>query len=357
VCEGGDVGRCSIWRDQIAECYIQNAVHRVRSRSGYSNGFLYYWLSLLKGAGYIDLVCNKATIAHLTVEKLRALPLFCPPQGEQQAIAAFLDRETAKIDALIAKKERLIKVLEEKQKATINQAMSQGLDTDTPRKDSGMAWIGAIPAHWEIGKLKFYLQSIEQGWSPLCENRQADSNEWGVLKAGCVNAAEFDATEQKALPAEMAPQPKYEIRTGDVLMSRANTRELLGSAAIVKCVRPRLLLCDKLYRLLARPTLLDPRYLVTVLRTHMMRYQMEREATGTSGSMQNIGQDTVQNLILPLPPLVEQRAMIDWFDAQTQMIGTLTVRLRTHIDTLHEHRTALISAAVTGKIDVREDLS
>src|SRR5262249_34466462 len=91
-------------------------------------------------------------------------------------------------------------------------------------KDSGPPWFGEMPSQWEATRLKFWLRGIEQGWSPSCENRPAELHEWGVLKVGCVNGTQFDPDEQKALPPELEPIPALEIKEGDVLMSRANTR-------------------------------------------------------------------------------------------------------------------------------------
>jgi type I restriction enzyme S subunit len=105
-------------------------------------------------------------------------------------------------------------------------------------KDSGIPWVGETPSPWEVRRLKFCLRGIEQGWSPACENRPAELHEWGVLKVGCVNGTAFNPDEQKALPPDLEPIPELEIKPGDVLMSRANTRELLGSASVVGQVRP-----------------------------------------------------------------------------------------------------------------------
>src|SRR5205085_2864439 len=125
------------------------------------------------------------------------------------------------------------------------------------------------------------------GWSPSCENRVADADEWGVLKVGCVNGTAFNENENKALPKDLKPIPGLEIKLGDILMSRANTRELLGSASIVRNVRPRLLLCDKLYRLRINQEILLPDFFVLIMRSSTVRFQLERDATGASSSMQN----------------------------------------------------------------------
>lgn len=172
-----------------------------------------------------------------------------PPPDEQRAIAAFLDRQTAKIDTLIAKKRELIAALHEQRSAIISHAVTKGLNPDAPMKDSGIEWLGAIPEGWRLLKFKRVMRWIEQGWSPQAEGRPADDEEWGVLKVGCVNYGTFDPTENKALLSDTEPITRYEIHKGDLLVSRANTRELLGSAAVVGNVRSRLLLCDKLFRI------------------------------------------------------------------------------------------------------------
>ena len=277
-----------------------------------------------------------------------------PTVAEQRAIAAFLDRETARIDALVAKKARLIELLQERRTALITRAVTKGLDPAVPNKDSGVDWLGDVPAHWGVVPLKRHLTSVEQGWSPLAENRIADAEEWAVLKVGCVNGGRFDETENKALPSTFDPIPALEIRVGDVLVSRANTRELLGSAALVESVRPQLLLCDKLYRLSVRSHSLNAAYLVIVLASHASRYQMEIEATGASSSMQNIAQETVRELLVTIPPMHEQLDIVAGVNRETVRLDALIAKVRYAITHLHELRTALIGAAVTGKIDVRE---
>ncbi len=276
-----------------------------------------------------------------------------PPVGEQRTIAAFLDRETAKIDALVAKKERLIELLQEKRAALISHAVTKGLDPTVPMKDSGVEWLGEIPAHWEVKRLKFSLKCVEQGWSPSCLNRTADPEEWGVLKVGCVNGTEFNPEEHKALPVDLSPMPELEIMPGDILMSRANTRELLGSVAVVEAIRHKLLLCDKLYRLKIMDQAVNRRFLVLALNSAISRFQLERDATGASGSMQNIAQDTVRNTLLPFPPVREQETIARALDRETAKLDALIAKVREGIEKLKEYRTALISAAVTGKIDVR----
>ena len=285
--------------------------------------------------------------------ELSCLPVWLPPPTEQQAIAAFLDRETGKIDALVKKMERLIELLQEQRTALISHAVTQGLNPNAPMKDSGVPWLGQIPAHWECGRLKVRLKKIGQGWSPLCEHRPAQEGEWGVLKVGCMNGSIYDESENKTLPIEIEPAKELEIRVGDVLMSRSNTVELVGSVGIVHETQGKILLCDKLFRLVFHQTKLLPEYAVSLLRSPVARKQIEAASSGASPSMKNISNGAVAGLVLPFPPVGEQQVILKHISEQTAKLDALTAKVRTTIERLQEYRTALISAAVTGQIDVR----
>jgi len=292
----------------------------------------------------------------LNQEAIGAAKILVPPMEEQRKIAEFLDYKTAQIDTLIAKNQALLEKLAEQRTALISQAVTKGLDLSVPMKDSGVEWLGEIPAHWEMSKLRFVINDIEQGWSPQCHNQPANEDQWGVLKVGCVNGETFNHYENKALPEDLKPRERYEIQSGDILVSRANTKELLGSAALVKTTRSKLLLCDKLYRI--KPSdKVDPDYLLRFLRSSIARYQYEKDATGTSGSMQNIGQDTIKNLSFPLPPYLEQVSIAQALEHEHAKILMLEDKISTVIQRLQEYRAALITNAVTGKIDVQNYMS
>ena len=294
------------------------------------------------------------TIKHIYPDELKRLVLTIPPRAEQTGIAAFLDSETSKIDALVTEQERLIELLKEKRQAVISHAVTKGLNPNAPMKESGIEWLGRVPEHWPIQRVKHVIQSIEQGWSPQCESYPVESEvEWGVLKVGCVNGGVFSADENKALPAELDPVPELGIRDGDLLVSRANTRELVGSAAVPDQNFPRLMLCDKLYRLRVRAEVCDSRFISRYLGAAAARSQLELSATGASASMVNIGQTAVMDLLIALPPLAEQRAIVRLSEEVSGRLGGLIAEALNAIDLLQERRTALISAAVTGQIDVR----
>ncbi|WP_162241792.1 restriction endonuclease subunit S [Pseudorhodoferax sp. Leaf267] len=327
----------------------------VRPRPQFDRRFIVFRLTSPDYLHEAGTIASGATMQRISRSELGNMRVAFPPFDEQVAVATFLDREIAKIDALIAEQEKIIALLAEKRQATISHAVTRGLDPDAPMKDSGVAWLGEVPAHWDVARLKRLVLSIEQGWSPQCENFPAeDPEEWGVLKVGCVNGGVFDAKENKKLPPELAARPEYALKAGDLLISRANTKELVGSAAVVPSNFDRLLLCDKLYRLrLARDECL-PDYAAAVIGTREARSQIELAATGASSSMLNIGQSVVLDLPLPMPTLDEQRAIIDFLRSETDRLAALSGGAQHGVALLKERRSALIAAAVTGQIDVRE---
>ena len=277
------------------------------------------------------------------------------PMEEQKAIAAFLDQETAKIDALVAEQQRLIELLKEKRQAVISHAVTKGLDPTVPMKPSGIEWLGDIPAHWSLVRIKHLACSIEQGWSPQCEGFPVEADmEWGVLKVGCVNGGIFNPLENKALPPELEPVPSLSISVGDLLVSRANTRELVGSAAVPQSDHPNLLLCDKIYRIKLRKERILPEFVSYYLGCTPVRGQIELSATGASSSMVNIGQSVILELFVAIPSIEEQSQILGSIQYEIVKLDTLTADAERAIELLQERRTALISAAVTGQIDVRQ---
>ncbi|SIQ12114.1 restriction endonuclease subunit S [Bosea sp. TND4EK4] len=281
------------------------------------------------------------------------LPILLPPQYEQATIAAFLDRETAKIDALVEEQQRLIALLKEKRQAVISHAVTKGLDPGAPMKDSGIEWLGEVPAHWKVVALRRIVDSIEQGWSPECEAREAEEGEWGVLKAGCVNRGIFRPSENKALPSDLIPINKYEILAGDILISRANgSPELVGSTAYVNETRHGLMLSDKIFR----PKLkefFDPRWFVCALNSSPLRWQMRIAISGAEGLANNLPQSELKRFLCPIPPLDEQKQIATHVECYCRRIDDLITQAEQSTLLLEERRAALISAAVTGKIDVR----
>ncbi|MCK6187794.1 restriction endonuclease subunit S [Pseudomonas sp. EYE_354] len=314
--------------------------------------FTFYWLLVFKQS-IIDLYASGGGQPNINQEIIANLKVPAPGIPEQTQIARFLDHETARIDALIEEQQRLIELLKEKRHAMISHAVTKGLDPNVPMKDSGAQWLGKVPTHWEVTALKYVVSHLEQGWSPQCDNYPAEDGEWGVLKVGCVNGGQFNSAENKHLPVELEPVERLAIKQGDLLISRANTRELVGSTAVATKDFPRLMLCDKLYRLRLNMERAIPEFLALYLGSNAPRSQIELAASGASDSMQNISQSVVMDMTLSLPPLGEQKNILQFLSDMLKKLDDLITETASQRCLLQERRSALISAAVTGKIDVR----
>lgn len=281
-------------------------------------------------------------------------PVLLPPLPEQQAIARFLDREVAKLDALVAEQRRLIALLAEKRQAVISHAVTRGLNPTAPLKPSGIDWLGDIPEGWEVVRLRRVIRRIEQGFSPECFSYPASEGEWGVLKTGCVNRGVYNEIKNKALPPEVEPRQEAEVNVGDVLMSRASgSPELIGSVALVEATQGRIMLSDKIFRLRLNGLAL-PRFLVWAMGSTNMRAQIVNAISGGEGMANNLPQSDIKDFWFALPPHHEQEQIVSYLGAALARSDSLTAAASSAIDLLAERRAALISAAVTGKIDVRD---
>ncbi|MBS0368063.1 MAG: hypothetical protein JSS57_02565 [Proteobacteria bacterium] len=283
---------------------------------------------------------------------LAVLPL--PPLSTQLLIANYLDRETARIDGLMAEKERMLALLEEKRAALISRVVTRGLDPNVPLKPSGQEWLGEIPAHWEIRRIKFVADALDQGSSPVAANTPAGPDELGVLKLSAVSKGQFKREENKALRETDEEEQAFALRKGDVLITRGNTPELVADVACVPDDEPNLLLPDLIYRLRVQEGKILPEYLTSFLTTAAARVQIRRDARGSSGSMVKVSQGHVLDWLTLLPPLSEQTEIVDYLQRAEERFQSMTREVSSSLSLLSECRAALITSAVTGQIALEE---
>lgn len=318
--------------------------------------FLYWCLASPETAQQWTVLASGVTRVGLRQGDIGKLEVPVPSLESQSEIANFLDRETAQIDELIAKQERLIELLAAKRQAVITHSVTKGLDPNAPMKPSGIPWLGGIPAHWTITRLKFTLRRIEQGVSPQADAVPADSGYWGVLKSGCVNGGDFTEKENKQLPIEYVIDPAIAIKVGDLLVSRASgSPKLVGSAARVRSLSNRLILSDKTFRFVPASNT-DPDFLEWFLNSRPYREQVEGSISGAEGLANNISTAALKNIRLAVPPLVEQKRISTDLRQKITALEHLEQSARKAVDLLRERRSALISAAVTGKLAVTSQL-
>jgi type I restriction enzyme S subunit len=270
------------------------------------------------------------------------------PYLEQQTIAAFLDRETAKIDALIAEQQRLIELLKEKRQSVISHAVTKGLNPNAPMKDSGIEWLGEVPEHWEVTRLKFLMSDIKAG--PFGSNLTKDmyvSSGYRIYGQEQVIPNDFSIGDYYITEEKYQELKQYQITTGDILISCVGT---FGKIAIVpRDIEPGVI-NPRLMRLRCSTTVTSE-YLVTILRSIVVFEQFSFLSRGGTMDVVNIG--TLNEIVLSVPKISEQSTIVRFVKSETAKFDTLTAEAQTAITLLQERRTALISAAVTGKIDVR----
>ena len=277
-----------------------------------------------------------------------------PPLNEQRAIAAFLKRETGRIDELIQKKQRLIALAEEARLSLITSAVTKGIAPGETRKPSGIEWLKAIPFGWSALPFRRVLSGIEQGWSPQADQRRTEGDEWAVLKVGAVLKGRFRPEEHKALPPDLEPERRFEVKEGDLLLTRGNTPELVADVCVVPVVRQRLMLSDLHYRLTLDESRLSKRFACYWLLSWAGRQQIEADAHGTSNSMVKVSQGDIRSWMVLMPPLDVQIQITDYLDHRLRLFDELAFRVTDGIARLRQYRFLLISTAVTGQIDVRQ---
>ncbi|NEO25595.1 MAG: hypothetical protein F6K03_01515 [Kamptonema sp. SIO4C4] len=239
------------------------------------------------------------------IERFLRQSIVLPPLEEQLRIVATIEYFAAKIEE--ARQLRL-------------QAVTE---CAALLKSARRTIIGEGPTDsWK--RLGDVIDDIENGWSPACQKHPASDGNWGVIKVGAVSFGTFDPTENKELPPTLEPKPEYELKPGDFLMSRANTRALVGACALINDTPRRLMLCDKIFRFKFKPTgALEARYLDHALKSPALRAQIEAGATGTSPTMKNIAKGKILNLRLPVPELSRQRSIVTYLDGLQSRVDRL----------------------------------
>lgn len=273
------------------------------------------------------------TQANLNAEQVGNLSIPLPPLDEQRRIADFLDTEIGRLDRLVAGQKIVGSLLTEREQALIDSLVEKLRDE-----------FGTVP-------LRRFVRRIEQGSSPQCDNVEAAPDEWGVLKVSAVKSGRFEPGENKLLPDGEPPLKQYEIKDGDLLVTRANTPLLVGATAVVRQPPRRLLLCDKIFRVDLDPSL-DKDFVALVARSTPIRAMCAEASHGTSQSMANLKTEEIKGWPMPVAPLVAQRDALQRIAADSDAITRLQMLIYAQLGVLAERRQALITAAVTGQFDV-----
>jgi type I restriction enzyme S subunit len=319
--------------------------------SSVERGYLSYWLQYMQR--HVEILSSSNTQDNLSAERVRNMPVYLPTLDEQRAIAAYLDRETERIDALIDKKERLIDLLDEKRTALISHAVTKGLDDDVAMQDSGVEWLGEIPAGWETARLKF-LADVQGG---IAKGKTYDDDietvDLPYLRVANVQDGYLNLDEISEIEVAVDDVERYALHPGDVLMNEGGDFDKLGRGTVWHGeIQPCL---HQNHVFAVRPRTLESEWLALITQARYAKHFFILHSV-QSTNLASISMTSLQGLPVVLPPKKERRRILEHVQQQTSHIDSLLDKVRDGIDRLEEYRTALISAAVTGQIDVREEV-
>ncbi|MEL6488455.1 MAG: restriction endonuclease subunit S [Cyanobacteria bacterium J06621_3] len=274
-----------------------------------------------------------------------------PSQEEQKQIAQFLDYETARIDALIVEQQRLIELLKEKRQAVISHAVTKGLDPTVPMKDSGVEWIGEVPEQWAVGALRWY-STIQGGIAKGKDYKEQETVTLPYLRVANVQNGFLDLSEVKEIAVLESEIERYMLKTGDVLMNEGGDNDKLGRGAVWDGQISPCLHQNHVFAIRPNRQLQDA-WLATFTQSEQARtyfYLNSKQST----NLASISASNVMSLSLPLPCLKDQQQILEYLEKDRIKYEKLVDVATSTVELLQERRSALISAAVTGKIDVRD---
>lgn len=339
---------CVVYFDHEFDAVCSNFVARMPVADGHLPR---YWAYVHAGlyAGKLNYPAIKQTTGIQNLDAALYLDTLAayPPLAEQQQIAAFLDWKTSQIDALIAKKQTLLQKLKEKRLAVITQAVTKGLNPDAPMRDSGISTLGAVPYHWEVRKAKYCCTSIID-----CKNRTPEYFEQGeyfVVRTTDVKDGRLNLDE--ALRTDLENFNEWTIRgapqSGDVLF----TREAPAGEAAVFDGTQNICLGQRMMYFRVDQKKITPEFLLAYIYSHSLQAHIASESGGSTVTHLRLGQ--VFNLPLLMPPIEEQIDIARHLSTQASRFDQAVENTKSAITRLTEYRSALITAATTGKIDVR----
>lgn len=343
-----DIGVPSIVSESIKDlvCGYHLALLRPVSVNG---NFLKYFLE-----GYFCRACFMITANGLTRyalgrDEIASQVISLPPVLEQESVAAFLDRETVRIDTLIGKQEHLIRLLTEKRQAVISHAVTKGLDPNVPMKSSGIEWLGEVPEHWEVKRLRL-IATVQTGVAKGKDNTGQQTITMPYLRVANVQDGYLDLDDISTIEIPASDLRRYSLFAGDVLMNEGGDYDKLGrghiwNGEIVPCIHQN-------HVFAVRPTGVSSKWLNTITGSDYAQfYFMSRSKQSTN--LASISSTNIMELPVVIPPSKEQQCIFNYLEHETAKIDKLIEKAKQSIELMKERRSALISAAVTGKIDVR----
>jgi type I restriction enzyme, S subunit len=315
------------------------------SKEKMSPSFAYYYFISDVGHSHLSASNKSTTIGALYKDDCKKLEIIYPPISDQSKISVYLDYKTQKIDDLIAKKQKLIDLLKEERTTLINQAVSKGLDPTVPMKNSGIEWLGEIPKHWEVSKIKY---SAEINNETLDDDTPEDF-EFNYVDIGSVSFGNLNGLPEKLLFKNAPSRARRVLNEGDTIISTVRTylkailfidnslNEFIGSTGFAVLTPTRKFI---------------PKFLYYIMTSQQIIEQICAISVGVSYPATNASD--IGNISVWIPPLSEQEKIVNFIEERITHLTNIEERSYKEIDLISEYKTSLINEAVTGKIDVRE---
>ncbi|HBG70045.1 MAG: hypothetical protein A2W93_09920 [Bacteroidetes bacterium GWF2_43_63] len=354
ITKDGTIGKVAVVNKIPKIATLNSGIFVTRPVSNhYISEFLYWMLVSDVFISFYRYNQSGSTIQHLYQNVFNEFKFCCPSIQEQTAIANYLDHKTAQIDALISKKEKLIELLNEERTALINQAVTKGLNPDVPMKDSGIEWIGEVPAHWEMSKLKHLSSIISKGTTPSTIGK--DLIEEGVIKF--IKAENIFENIIRDHPSFFIDEETNE------LLKRSNLCEndvlfVIAGATIGKvAILPKSFLPANTNQAVCFIRLKDTSrsmFLWLWLQSNYIREIIKLQSN--QAAQPNISMEDIANFNIPTMDDNELQQIVSFIERHCSNLDSMSSRVSMQIDLLKEYRTALISEVVTGKVDVRDEI-
>ncbi|OPY42950.1 MAG: Type-1 restriction enzyme MjaXIP specificity protein [Methanoregulaceae archaeon PtaU1.Bin066] len=351
----GSIGKTAIVKNLPGKATLNSGLFLTRLKNkAYSTKFMYYLFNSNVFSSFIEFKKMGTTISHLYQNVFVEFSYPLPRSLEQNAIITFLDRETARIDALIAKKERQIEILQEKRAALISHAVTKGLDPSVPMKDSGIEWLGSIPCHWEIILLK-YLSCVQTGIAKGKDLTGKEVIEIPYLRVANVQDGFLDLSDITTIEIEPHEIHRYSLKKGDILMNEGGDEDKLGRGTIwneeiTPCIHQN-------HVFAVRPfDLSNSMWIDLITLSDYAKFYFLVNAKKTT-NLASISATNISQLPVIFPPKEERFQILNYIQEQERGLQIAMRKIKSSIEKLTEYRSSLISAAVTGKIDVRQEVT
>jgi type I restriction enzyme S subunit len=346
------IGKTTLVTAEIAamRCCYSNFMQRIRVKPTFLPKLAWYVMNNDLARLQFDLLSNSSTgLANLNATMVGQIVVPVPPNPEQTQIATFLDCEIAKIDVSVAEQRRLMELLKEKRQAVVSHAVTRGLNPDAPMKPSGIDWLGDVPEHWKVMALK-RIADVQTGVAKGKDHGNRNTIAVPYLRVANVQDGYLDLETVATMDIPVEDLQRYALRPGDVLMNEGGDFDKLGrghvwDGQIEPCITQN-------HVFAVRPRSVTSAWLNAITGSDFAQfYFMTRSKQSTN--LASISSTNLMELPVVLPPESEQKSILAFIAEQSARFDTLTTEAQRAIDLLQERRTALISAAVTGQIDVR----